>query len=133
MNIVFDTHALVWWWQEPDRIPATARDAINDEANDLFVSAVSLWEITNKHRIGKWPEAAAVLDRFDDSLVQSGFIGLPIGLDHARLAGSLPGEHKDPFDRMLAAQCRVENMSIVTADPQMRQFGLSILWSTERP
>jgi PIN domain nuclease of toxin-antitoxin system len=94
----------------------------------VHVSAVVAWEIANKVRTGKWQDAKPLLDRFFDIVTEEGFLPLPITLEHAHLAGSLPGAHRDPFDRMLAAQAQIENMPLVTADPVFRAFGTRVLW-----
>ena len=92
------------------------------------MSAVSAWEVTNKVRIGKWPEAAVLAESFLETVVQYGFELLPISLEHARMAGFLPSPHRDPFDRMLAAQAQVEGIPVVTADPVFRGLGVRVLW-----
>lgn len=111
MRLLLDTHALVWWWTDDKRLPAVARSAIASSDNAVLVSAASAWEIATKHRLGKWPEVAALLEGFDTSLRRSRFTSLPITHKHARLAGTLDGEHRDPFDRMLLAQARLEELA----------------------
>lgn len=128
MRLLLDTHALVWWWTDDRRLPAAARAAIASPDNAVLVSAATAWEIATKHRLGKWPEVATLLDGFDTNLRRSRFIGLPISHDHARLAGGLDGEHRDPFDRMLLAQARLEELAIVTGDPVFRTYGAAVVW-----
>jgi PIN domain nuclease of toxin-antitoxin system len=89
---------------------------------------VVAWEIASKVRTGKWPEAKPLADRFLEVVADDGFVPLPITLDHAILAGFLPAPHRDPFDRMLAAQAQIEDLSLVTADPVFRGFGTRVLW-----
>jgi PIN domain nuclease of toxin-antitoxin system len=100
------------------------------EADDTItcVSAVTAWELANKVRRGKWPEAAGLVEGFFEMMEHYNVVPLPITLDHARLAGSLPGRHRDPFDRMLAAQARIEDVPLVTADPAFRRFDIATLW-----
>ncbi|WJH42322.1 type II toxin-antitoxin system VapC family toxin [Aliirhizobium terrae] len=88
-----------------------ARAAITDPENDIYVSPVSAFEIALKHRLGKWSETAQFLDTFEANLASEHFIPIPISMAHAKLAGEIPGHHRDPFDRLLAAQCRLENLS----------------------
>ena len=128
MRLLLDTHALVWWWTDDDRLPPPARAAIRDPDSLVFVSAASVWEIANKHRLGKWPAVSELLDGFDTSLRRSRFAPLPISHAHAKLAGSLEGEHCDPFDCMLLAQARLEALTLVSADPVFRAFGAAVVW-----
>jgi PIN domain nuclease of toxin-antitoxin system len=90
--------------------------------------AVVAWEMATKVRSRKWPDAEPIVSGFFDLLAHYSFRGLPISLEHGRLAGSLPGTHRDPFDRMLAAQAQIEDMPLVTADPVFRAFGTRVLW-----
>lgn len=128
MRLLLDTHAVVWWWLDDPRLPAKARAAIAAADNVVCVSAASAWEVATKNRLGKWPDVARITDEFSDLLRRSRFAPLSVSVEHARLAGALPGEHKDPFDRMLIAQSRQENAVVVSADPVFRQFGVEVIW-----
>jgi PIN domain nuclease of toxin-antitoxin system len=128
MRILFDSHALVWFLAGDARFSRRARSAAKEEDAAVCVSAVTAWEVTNKVRIGKWPEAAALAESFLETIARHGFEPLPITLEHARLAGSLRGPHRDPFDRMLAAQAQVEGIPLVTADPVFHGLGVRVLW-----
>lgn len=128
MKLLLDTHALVWWWTDDKRLPAAARSAIASPDNAVLVSAVSVWEIATKHRLGKWPEVAVLLDGFEAHLRRSRFTALPVSAAHARLAGTLDADHRDPFDRMLLAQARLEQLVIVTADPVFAALGADVVW-----
>ena len=79
-------------------------------------------------RAAKWPEAAEIANRLERVLIERDFKALPVTVEHGRLAGFLPGEHRDPFDRMLAAQAITEDMPLVTADPAFRGFDVKVLW-----
>ena len=127
MTILLDSHAFFWWLTDDPKLSRNAADLIRDDS-DVHVSAVVAWEIANKVRTGKWQDAKPLLDRFFDIVREEGYLPLPITLEHAHLAGSLPGAHRDPFDRMLAAQAQIENMPLVTADPVFRAFGTRVLW-----
>ena len=94
----------------------------------MFVSAVSALEIATKHRIGKLPQAAVLAARFEHEVEALGFQPLPVSLTHARVAGSLPIPHKDPFDRLLIAQAIVEDMFLVSNEAVFDGFGVSRLW-----
>lgn len=128
MRLLLDTHALLWWFTDDKRLSSSARDAIADEANTILVSAASAWEIATKHRLGKLDEAADAVLRFDELVAADGFEHLPVGHFHALKAGSYLAAHRDPFDRMLAAQSELEAIPLVTVDPAFEIFGTRILW-----
>ena len=86
------------------------------------------WELAVKARFGKWPQAYDLALGIDAVLELNGFTTLPISLEHARVAGFLPSDHRDPFDRMLAAQAQIEGVPLLTADPAFRTLGVQILW-----
>ncbi len=94
----------------------------------MLVSAATAWELATKHRLGKWPDVAAIVDDLDALLRRSRFGVLAIGLPHAHLAGTLVGPHRDPFDRMLVAQCRHEALPIVSGDPVFARYGVRVIW-----
>lgn len=128
MRLLLDTHALLWALMEPEKLSAQARALIEEPANTLLVSAASAWEIANKHRLGRLPEAEAVVRGFRRHLAVLQVIELPISIEHALLAGSLPGEHRDPFDRMLAAQALIEGVPLLTIDPIFTTFRVPVTW-----
>ncbi len=128
MNLLLDTHAFLWWLSGDESLSAAARTAIADEGNSIFVSAASAWEIATKHRIGKLSGVAAVVIDIDLAIADQGFIGLPIGVRHAQIAGNLPGPHRDPFDRMLIAQAMLENLVLVSNERPFDTYGVARLW-----
>ena len=128
MRLLLDTHALLWWLLGDFSLSAEARDAIADAANDSFVSAVSAWEVSTKHRIGKLPRAGFLVGEFAEIVSSQGFVELPISIRHAQLAGKLPGIHKDPFDRMLIAQAITSEMTIVSNEAVFDAYGAARLW-----
>lgn len=132
MKLLLDTHALVWWWTDDPRLPVPARAAITDPATTVYVSAVSAWEITTKHRVGKWPEVERLIAEYAALLRRSRFHALAIGMEHAHRAGGLPGPHRDPFDRMLIAQAEIEALPIVTADAIFSAYDAQVIWDTAR-
>lgn len=127
MRLLLDTHTLAWWAEGSSDLPLGVRATIDDPANTIFFSAVSAYELALKNRVGKWPSAPALLAELD-TLSDRGFAALPLTVAHARLAGGLPLNHRDPFDRMLAAQALVEDFTIVSIDHQLDQFGVRRLW-----
>jgi PIN domain nuclease of toxin-antitoxin system len=95
---------------------------------EIFVSAVSAVELATKVRLGKLPEAAVLTHTLAATLAEQQFLHLPVTLEHGRIAGLLPGAHRDPFDRILAAQSLLEHLPLVTADPALRGFGIEVVW-----
>jgi PIN domain nuclease of toxin-antitoxin system len=128
MRLLLDTHALLWWWTDDPQLSARARDAISDPANAVFVSAATAWELATKHRLGKLGEAAEAVGRFDELVVADGFQHVPINHYHCLKAGGYAVEHRDPFDRMLAAQTELEGLVLVTRDPALGLFGVATFW-----
>jgi PIN domain nuclease of toxin-antitoxin system len=128
VKLLLDTHAVVWWWLDDPRLAAKARAAIAATSNTVCVSAASAWEIATKNRLGKWPDVERIIDEFPALLRRSRFVPLPISVDHARLAGTLAGPHRDPFDRMLIAQSKHESAALVSGDPVLGNFGVEIIW-----
>ena len=123
-----DTHALIWWLAADDALSSTARNAIADRENDVFVSAASAWEIATKHRIGKLPEATLLAADVGSFVKAAGFDELPISIRDGQLAGSLPGIHRDPFDRILVAQAILADMTLVSNDVILSAYGVARLW-----
>jgi PIN domain nuclease of toxin-antitoxin system len=128
MRLLLDTHALLWWWLDDPRLSRRASEAIDAQDADVYVSAATAWEIATKVRLGKLPAARRLADEFEAGLAEQGFRQLPITVAHGRRAGSLPGRHGDPFDRILAAQSFVEELPIVSNDDEIRRLGVDVLW-----
>ncbi|MDE0239108.1 MAG: type II toxin-antitoxin system VapC family toxin [bacterium] len=128
MQVLLDTHALLWWIADSDRLSGPARSMIADEANDIVVSAASAWEIATKFRIGKLPGCEALALDVSGHITGQGFSELAIGVADAERAGRLPGPHRDPFDRMLAAQALTREFPVVSVDPVFDGFGVIRLW-----
>jgi PIN domain nuclease of toxin-antitoxin system len=128
LRLLLDTHTFVWWLAGTEALAVTARAAIADEDNDVFVSAASAWEITTKHRLGKLPGVAAIIDDLDAAIVNQSFIGLPISIRHGQVGGALPGPHRDPFDRMLIAQAMVDSLVLVSNEQIFDAYGVGRLW-----
>lgn len=129
MRVLLDTHALLWAIGEPARLSSAARKLIVDRSNDLAVSAASAWEIATKVRIGKLPGAERIVDDYAGQLRRLGAEELAISGAHALLAGSLRWAHRDPFDRVLAAQAITEGMPFLTADPAFTDLAaLTVRW-----
>ena len=123
MRLLLDTHALLWTLDDPARLRAEAREAIEDERNDVFVSAASAWEIAIKRALGK----LVAPDDIEAGVSQQGFSPLHVAFQHARVAGALPRHHEDPFDRMLIAQAQSEGLTLVTRDARMAAYAVMTL------
>jgi PIN domain nuclease of toxin-antitoxin system len=128
MRVLLDTHALLWAAAYDELLSPRARHLIQSERNEVFVSAASAWEIAAKYRLGKLPLAQALLDDFIPSIRSAGYMPLPISLEHALRAGRLTPEHKDPFDRMLAAQAIHEDLALISNDEPLDVFGVRREW-----
>ncbi|WP_295839702.1 type II toxin-antitoxin system VapC family toxin [uncultured Microbacterium sp.] len=129
MRFLLDTHTLLWALTDPDRLGPRAGEIIADPSTSLFVSAASAWEIATKQRIGKLPEADALVAGYARHLDRLGVSRLAVDEDHALWAGSLRWDHRDPFDRMLAAQAMIESMTLVTDDGAFPGLaGLAVVW-----
>jgi PIN domain nuclease of toxin-antitoxin system len=128
VKLLLDTHALLWWLDGDERLSDRAKSTIGDGANRIFVSAASAWEIATKVRIGKLPDAVEVAERFSEIIGNQDFDSLPITAEHARQAGLMPGEHRDPFDRMLIAQSQIEGFTLVSNEALFDRFGIRRLW-----
>ncbi len=122
-NVLIDTHVLLWWLADHTSLGKESRKIISDERNDVFVSAVSAWEISIKKNKGllKAP------DNIDAIVEDEGFAKLPISLFHGEQAGRLKNIHRDPFDRMLIAQAQAEGLELMTADKTIPKYGLKII------
>ena len=121
MNLLLDTHVLLWWLDDPAQLSEAAGAAIRDGANTVCVSAATAWEIVVKKTLGKLDAP----DNLDKVLRDCRFTPLPITIAHALAVQSLPMHHRDPFDRMLVAQARVEGMTVVTRDPKVLEYTVS--------
>ena len=128
MKLLLHTHALIWWWKDDPRLSKRAAKAITDEANTVLVSAASAWEIATKHRIGKLPGAKRAISEFNRLIDADGFEHLAVSFQHALKAGGLVIEHRDPFDRMLAAQAMIEGATLVTNDAAIKLFRAKYFW-----
>ena len=128
MRLLLDTHAFLWWLVVSERLSQPARRAITDEENEVLISAASAWELTTKHRLGKLPEAKDVALDVTAEIAHQGFEELPITVEEAARAGSLPGPHRDPFDRLLIAQAQSRNLMLVSIEPLFDRYGVRRLW-----
>ncbi len=127
-RLLIDTHVLLWWLDGDKRLLRRLRQLIQTEDNEILVSAASVWEITTKARIGKLPGALEVAADVPSCILDQGFSSLSISVEHAQIAGNLPGPHRDPFDRMLIAQAQAERVSIISIDTALDAYGVTRIW-----
>ena len=125
---LLDSHVLLWWWFDPDRLSAPVQALIADPQTPVLVSAATVWELSLKHHQGKLPELAQAIGDLPGLLQADGFEPLPIALAHGLRAGAYSQPHRDPFDRMLAAQAELERLVLLTADHQLSTFPCRTLW-----
>ena len=120
MNLLLDTHVVLWWLDDPALVSGPARSAIRDQENAVFVSAATVWEIVIKKALGKLDAP----DNLADVLRACQFSALPVTFEHALAVRELPFHHHDPFDRMLVAQTKVEVLTIVTRDSDILRYAV---------
>lgn len=119
-----DTHAALWWLSGDERFGEQAARHLSDARNSTFLSAAVVWEVAIKRSLGK----LAAPEGFASTLVGAGARPLPVTLDHAAAVEALPWHHRDPFDRLLVAQAQAEGASIVSSDPELERYGVSVVW-----
>lgn len=128
MSILLDTHALLWWLLEDNNLSVAAYNLIADGDGTVFISAASAWEIATKNRLGRLPEADALLQDVSWYIADQGFVELPITVRDAEQAGRLPAHHRDPFDRMLIAQALNRDIALLSNERQFDEYGVNRIW-----
>ena len=128
MNLLVDSHALLWAADDPDKLSANARAALQDAGNQLFLSATSVWEIAIKVGLKKLALSLPYRQWMNQVITDLHLTLLPITIDYADIQAALPYHHGDPFDRLLVAQAQAEKLGIVSNDPQLDLYGIKRLW-----
>jgi PIN domain nuclease of toxin-antitoxin system len=128
LRLLLDTHALLWAWADPQKLSMAAAGAIQDPSNFVMVSAASAWEIATKVRLGKLPGHELTVFSFHQRLAMNGFSELAVTVAHGLAAGQFDLPHRDPFDRILAAQALAEGALLVSNDEALRSFPCRFLW-----
>lgn len=128
MKVLLDTHTLLWWLFGDKRLSKRVHALLRDVETQTLISSASGWEIATKYRLGRIPEAAPFVQNAGNILQTQRMSVLPVSLTHAIAAGLLKYAHRDPFDRMLAAQSQIENIPLVTNDKVFRPLGLEMIW-----
>ena len=126
-QVLLDTHALVWWLEEQEKLSSKARAIISDPETVVLVSAASAWELAIKSRIGKF-KSAELVRNLGRAIQSEDFVELPISIAEALRAGGLKGPHRDPFDRMLVAQAQSNNIPVVSVDKCFDDYDVPRLW-----
>jgi len=128
MKVLLDTHSMLWWLAQDQRLSSMARETIGDGRNHLVWSMASSWEISVKVGIGKLTLGRPLQQLFADIVSDQGVELLPITHDHCTRLSTLPLHHRDPFDRMLVVQAQGERIPILSADPKLTQYDIEVLW-----
>ena len=128
MSYLLETHAFLWAVMQPRELSAKVRRLLENPATEILVSAATAWEIATKFRLGRLPSAAPIVADIDGVVARLGARWLAIGQAHAMRAGGYPQDHRDPFDRMLAAQAEVEALTLISKDRALQQFGVKPYW-----
>ena len=128
MRVLADTHTLLWWAIGDSRLSRRAKTVLSGLETEVLVSAASAWEICTKVRLGKLPGAETFALDFPARVRRMGFHELPVSVEHGQRAGLLPGDHRDPFDRMLIAQSLAENLPVVSNEKLFENYGVQRIW-----
>lgn len=128
MKYLLDTHALLWWVHEPQKLSKIALEAIRNPDNDIAVSAVSAMEIATKHRKGRLEYRSPLAGDFLEQITLEGFTPLAVTCAHAQHAGAYPAALADPWDRLLAAQAELEGFELLSCDEKIVTLGATTVW-----
>jgi len=128
VRILLDTHVLLWWLEDSARLSETARSTVADTATQLFWSAASSWELAIKVGLGRIRLVTPLRKLLPAALLEQSIDFLAVEQSHALQVAELPHHHRDPFDRMLVAQCRVERLRLLSADEQIRRYDVDVVW-----
>lgn len=128
MKLLLNTHTFIWWDREPELIPSSTLALMQQAESQLLVSIVSLWEIQIKTQIGKLTLRSPLAEIIAHQQTENGIILLSITLPHVLELDNLPQQHKDPFDRLLIAQCRHEAATLVSCDSIFKQYDCPLIW-----
>lgn len=123
MNVLLDTHILLWWLSNDGKLKNDYRDILSSPDNMCHISAASIWEISIKRALGK----LEIPESYADELKREGFVELQITWSHCKKVSRLPLIHRDPFDRLLIAQAVLENLRLLTVDEHMKRYDVDIV------
>lgn len=128
MKLLLDTHAFIWWDGAPSELGPQARAACFDPVNELLLSVASVWEMQIKVMLGKLTLRKPLRQLISDQVQQNGLGVVAVSLEHVLRLDSLPSHHKDPFDRLLVAQALAEGWALVSHDPAIAQYPVTVIW-----
>jgi PIN domain nuclease of toxin-antitoxin system len=128
VRVLLDTHALIWAVDDPAHLGSDARLVLEDESNEVLISAATLWEIAIKTGLGKLTLSMPYKEWMNRAIADLGSTILPITVEYADVQATLPSHHRDPFDRMLIAQAQVENIPLATNEETFDRYGINRLW-----
>lgn len=128
MKLLLDTHTFIWWDRDPKKIPSATLNRLKAAENQIFLSLASLWEIQIKSQLGKLILKGHLADIVQAQQTANNIILLPIELSHILALDSLPQHHKDPFDRLLIAQSRVESAAMISRDSIFDRYDCQVIW-----
>lgn len=128
MRLLLDTQVFLWSLAQPEKLSTTARSAIEDGSNAIFVSAATAWEIAIKVGLGRLKVPGEPRRFVPDQIARNAFLPLAITVEHALAVGALRDHHHDPFDRLLIAQATAEGLAIVSADRALRAYDVEVVW-----
>jgi PIN domain nuclease of toxin-antitoxin system len=128
LKLLLDTHVFLWWVTDDSRLSSAARELIANPANEIFLSAASAWEMALKSRLGRLTLPGKVEAFVIEHMAVNAIQALPIQVSHALHTRDLPDHHRDPFDRIIVCQARIEGLTVLTADPLIGQYQVEVLW-----
>ena len=128
MRALLDTHAFLWWVIDSPELSQSVRSVMGDSTNELYLSAASGWEIAIKTKLGRLEIAGDPEKLIPEQMVLNAISGLPVQMSHALHVFQLPDLHRDPFDRILIAQARLEEIPIITIDSAISQYDVETIW-----
>ena len=128
MKYLLDTHAFLWFVTDDDKLSSKARSIIKNSNNEVYFSAASAWEMSIKVRLGRLTIEEALEPFISRQLAENNFSTLSITIFHSIYTSKLPEIHKDPFDRMIVAQSKVENLSLISNDKNIKKYKVPVVW-----
>jgi len=128
VRLLLDTHTFLWLLESPEKLSGAALDACKNLENELWLSTVVAWEIQIKNQLGRLTLEVPLAEMIQSQRAANTVEMLPVELEHVLELGNLPPHHKDPFDRLLIAQARIENLHLVTGDGVIPQYEVAVLW-----
>jgi PIN domain nuclease of toxin-antitoxin system len=128
VTLLLDTHTMVWFWLDDPQLSARAKEAISDPDNGILVSPASYWELAIKISLGKFHLGVPYEEFFQEQITKNDFGILPIEVRHAAAVIPMPFHHRDPFDRLIIAQAKVEDIPLVSADPMLDAYRIQRIW-----